>query len=145
MTDSTVVKNRSQQGTQLFNHFGILSLTRSTVSDIARMVFLPTDNTSGTQFAAPNPDLEPTAVTPPAGNLIVTAADGIRYALTPDRLLLRQFPGGNWSILDDLVQSYKIAPHGEIYWLNDRGDLYRSQAGSAGDLIGQVVQSFAMD
>lgn len=145
MTDSTVVKNRSQQGTQLFNHFGILSLTRSTVSDIARMVFLPIHNTSGTQFAAPNPGLEPTAVTPPAGNLIVTAADGIRYALTPDRLLLRQFPGCNWSILDDLVQSYKIAPHGEIYWLNDRGDLYRSQAGSAGDLIGQVVQSFAMD
>ena len=145
MTDSTVVKNRSQQGTQLFNHFGILSLTRSTVSDIARMVFLPTDNTSGTQFAAPNPGLEPTAVTPPAGNLIVTAADGIRYALTPDRLLLRQYPGGNWSILDDLVQNYKIAPNGAIYWLNDRGDLLRSQAGRAGDLIGQLVQSFAMD
>ena len=145
VSDGTVVKNQSQQGTQLFNHLGILSLTHSTVSDIARMVFLPTVNTAGTQFAAPNPGLEPSAVTPPAGNLIVTAADGIRYALTTDRLLLRQYPGCNWSILDDLVQSYKIAPNGEIYWLNDRGDLYRSQAGQAGDLIGQLVQSFAMD
>ena len=145
VSDSTVVKNRSQQGTQLFNHLGILSLTHSTVSDISWMVFLPTDNTAGTQFAAPNPGLEPTAVIPPAGNLIVTAADGIRYALTADRLLLREYPGCNWSILDDLVQSYRIAPHGEIYWLNDRGDLLRSQAGHAGDLIGQLVQSFAMD
>ncbi len=145
VSDSTVVRNFSARGTQLFNHFGILSLTHSTVSDVARMAFLPTDNTSATQYAAPHPGLEPTAVTPPARKLIVTAADGIRYALTADRLLLRQYPGGNWSILDDLVQSYKIAPNGTFYWLNDRGDLLRSQAGHAGDLIGQLVQSFAMD
>lgn len=145
VTDSTVAGNFSARGTQLFNHMGILPLTHSTVSDIARMRFLATDNTSGTQFAATNPGLEPATVTPPPRGAIVTAPDGIRYALTPNRLLLRQLPGGNWSILADLVQSYKIAPNGDCVWLDDRRDLYRSQAGSVGDLLGQAVQSFAMD
>ena len=145
ITNSTVVQNRSQQGTQLFNHLGILSLTHSTVSDIGQMKFISANNVPAMTFAAPNPGLEPAAIVPSAKDTIVTAADGIRYSLTADRLLLRQYPGCNWSILDDLVQSYKIAPDGEIYWLNDRGDLYRSQAGNAGDLIGLLVQSYAMD
>ncbi len=143
--NSTVVKNRSQRGTQLFNHLGILSLTNSTVSDFARMTFLPTADTAGTQFAAMNPGLEPSAITPPLKSTIVTAPGGIRYALNPNRVLLRQFPGCNWSVLDDLVQSFKIAPNGDCVWLNDRGDLLLSRAGAAGDLIGTLVQSFAMD
>ncbi len=145
VTDSTVVNNRSQRGTQLFNHLGIMSLTSSMVGDIARMTFLPTDNTSGTQFAAMNPGVEPSAITPPPVSAIVTAPGGIRYALNPNRLLLRQFPGCNWSVLDDLVQSFKIAPNGDCTWLNDRGDLLQSRAGAAGDLIGTLVQSYAMD
>ncbi len=145
VTNSTVVNNRSQRGTQLFNHLGILSLTNSTVSDIARMAFLPTADTAGTQFAAMNPGLEPSAITPPLKSTIVTAPGGIRYALNPNRVLLRQFPGCNWSVLDDLVQSFKIAPNGDCVWLNDRGDLLLSRAGAAGDLIGTLVQSFAMD
>lgn len=140
-----VVNNRSQKGTQLFNHLGILELSDSTVSDVARMKFLSTDDPSGTQYAATNPGLEPAAVAAPPNNSIITGADGIRWALTFGRLLLRQLPDCNWSILDDLVQSFKVAPKGGCVWLNDRGDMYRSQAGAAGDLIGQVVQSFAMD
>ena len=145
VANSTVLNNRSQQGTQLFNHLGILELTDSTVSDIARMTLLPTEDTSGTQFAAMNPGLEPSAITPPPNSAIVTAPGGIRYAINPNRVLLRQFPGCNWSVLDDLVQSFKIAPNGDCVWLNDRGDLLLSRAGAAGDLIGTLVQSFSMD
>jgi hypothetical protein len=81
----------------------------------------------------------------PVGVPIVTAPDGIRYALTRGKDLLRQFPGSGWTILDDRVLEYKIAPNGDIYWLNDRRELYRSQAGYGGTIIGGEVQSFAMD
>ncbi len=145
VTDSLVRKNSSTQGTQLFNHLGSLSLSNSTVSDLARMRFLPSDDDSESRFMANDLRAQPSVVNAPPRKAIVTAADGIRYALTPDRLLLRQVPGSNWSFLDDLVVSFKIAPNGYCYWLNDRGDLLRSQAGHAGDLIGQLVRSFAMD
>lgn len=145
ITNSTVVNNRSQQGTQLFNHLGVLSLTHSTVSDIGQMKFISAHGVPESTFVATIPGLEPAAIIPSAKDTIVTAADGIRYSLTADRLLLRQIPGCNWLIVDDEVQSYKLAPNGEIYWLNDRGDLYRSKAAAAGDLIGLLVKSYAMD
>jgi parallel beta-helix repeat protein len=81
----------------------------------------------------------------PVGVTIVTAPDGIRYALTRGKNLLRQFPDSGWTILDDRVLEYKIAPNGDIYWLNDRRELYRAQAGYGGTIIGGGVQSFAMD
>ena len=145
VTDCTVLTNDSTQGTQLYNHLGIMPLTNSTVSDIFQMNFVFNDSITGTRYAATNPDQEPVAISPSAGVAVVTGPDGIQYALNPDALLLRRFPNCNWSILDDEVRQYKIAPNGDCYWLNGRQELYRSKAGGGPDLLGQVVQSLIMD
>ena len=145
VTDSTVLANDSTQGTQLDNHLGIMPLTNSTVSDVSQMTFIFNDAVTGTRYASTNPGLEPVAIRPSAGVTIATGPDGIQYALNPDGNLLRRFQNCNWSIMDDEVKQYKIAPNGDCYWLNGRQELYRSQAGGGPDLLGQVVQSLIMD
>ncbi len=50
-----------------------------------------------------------------------------------------------WRILAADVLEYKVSPNGDVYWLNDRRELYRSQAGYAGTLLGTDVDSFGMD
>ncbi len=145
VTDSTVLTNDSTQGTQLYNHLEIMPLTNSTVSDMSQMTFIFNDATTGTRYASTNPGLEPVAISPSAGVTIATGPDGIQYALNPDGTLLRRFQNCNWSIMDDEVQQYKIAPNGDCYWLNGRQELYRSRAGGGPDLLGQVVQSLIMD
>lgn len=145
VSDTVVRKNASSQGAQIFNHLGTVSLTNSTLEDFSKLKFLTTGNRSLTRFLAQDLRPQPAVVSAPPRDAIVTAPDGIRYALTRDHLLLRQIPNSNWSILDDLVVSFKIAPNGDCYWLNERGDLLRFRAADGPDLIGQHVRGLVMD
>ena len=144
LTGCVMTGNVSTQGAQLFNHLGVLTLAQSIVADSAQLSFITSTGSSNIQFVAPSGGEEPSATIPPTTG-IVNGPDGIRYALTANQDLLRQLPLCGWTVLDYGVKSYKIAPNGNCYWLNVRGELYCAQAGYVGCLIGTGVQSFAMD
>ena len=124
LVGGAVTKNVSSSGAALFNHLGVLSFNGASVK------------------SSPGP--VPLGTAAPQGVRIVKGPDGIRYALLRNHNLLRQLPGCSWTVLDDAVLEYKIAPNGDIYWLNDRRELYRAQAGYAGNILGAGAQ-LAMD
>ncbi len=125
LSGSTLTKNVSTVGAELFNHLGVLWFQEALVS------------------SSPAPVLMGTAA-PPKG-LIVNGPDGIRYALLRNHQLLRQLAGCSWKVLDNNALEFKIAPNGDIYWMNHRRELYRSQAGYAGNILGAGLEGFAMD
>lgn len=129
LTASHVADNSSTEGPELFNYLGLLSVDGAVID--ANPTLLA--STSGNE---------------PSGSRI-TGPDGTQYIVAdfPEgRGIYRIFPGtSEWRVLADKVLDFRIAPNGDVYWLNDRHELYKSQAGYAGNILGTGVQSFTMD
>ncbi len=81
------------------------------------------------------------ASSPPIGTETI-GPDGTKYIfanVSGQRGIYRIFPVTNeWRILAADVLEYKVSHQRDVYWLNDRRELYRSQAGYAGTLLEQM-------
>ncbi|MFN9720829.1 MAG: hypothetical protein ACK58L_19210 [Planctomycetota bacterium] len=125
----TFTDNDTANGPDLYNFRGVVT------SDGATVKLSP----SSKKVAASSPPIGTETIGP----------DGTKYIfanVSGQRGIYRIFPGTTeLRILAEDVLEYRISPNGDVYWLNDRRELYRSQAGYAGTLLGTDVDSFGMD
>lgn len=132
LTDCVVTGNTSSVGSQLFNLLGVLTVT----------------NATGTSQIAPASPAQAIAMAqaPPTSSQFVNGPAGIRYAISDTHDLWRFLPGVGWDVLDDRVLDIRVSPRtSDIYWRNDRKELFRAQAGYGPALVGAEVESFGMD
>ena len=103
----------------------------------------PATGSPQTSSSAAAPSASPSASAQPGGYSELPA-DNTQYRLTKNRLSMRQ-PGGRWTAIAEGVKAYVQAPNGDLYVLNDRGELRRYQLGYLWSTVHTGVKAIAID